>query len=169
MLTIPKVSELGYDIYDEDNVRHLFDLCMNYIRDSFFELSERGYDTKPLSDLINYFEDEFNWTYDPDIEGYTLLSVKTDVMSEVDEMCELSTAMKCLNTLEYNNYINCNQFQSVKNLYTRAYNDCINVLCHGWKRGELIKTEISTPYNQLCEEQKIINEGNKTRLCSVFD
>lgn len=167
---IPKVSEFHYNIYDDENVRNLFYLCMNYIRDSGFELSKRGYNTKPLSDLINYFEDELHWEYDPNVDGYTLLSVNPDKnMSEVDEMHELLTAIKCLNTLEFNNYINNKQWKSVKDLYEQAYNDCIKVLCEGWKRGEPIMLEEPIPYNQLCVEQKIINESNKTTLCSVFD
>lgn len=124
MRHIPKASELHYDSFDNVNPY----LCMNYIRDSLFELMDRGYDIRALSELIEFFEDRYNWEYDPNLDNYELLNVCTRKMSEVDEMHELATALKCLNTLDIDGYINYHQWKAVKDLYQSAYNDCIKAL-----------------------------------------
>lgn len=154
---------------DDYRLIYLDDLCMNYIRDSIFELIDRGYDVKPLEDIIEYFELKYNWQYDQCAEGYKLFNVNTDEMSEVDEMHELATATTCLTTLLREELIDVEQYRAVYALYERAYNDCIKVLCCGWKRGEPKMTEEPTPYDKLCDEQKIINSRGKTRLCSIYD
>lgn len=161
------VSKLEYDEFDT-STSNIFDLCMNYIRDDAFELYDAGYNVNPLSELIDYFEYDLYWTYDNRLDGYSLMNVKTGDMSEVDKMHELATAYKCLNTLYGAGIINSKQYKPVKKLYERAYDDCIKVLCGGWKRGEPESTYELTPYNVLCDEQKIINEGDKTYLVSIF-
>lgn len=113
---------------DDYRLINLDDLCMNYIRDSIFELINRGYDVEPLEDIIKYFELTYNWQYDQDAEGYKLFNVNTDEMSEVDEMHELVTAITCLTTLKVDELINDEQYEAVYALYERAYNDCIKVL-----------------------------------------
>lgn len=159
-----------YTNYLEDwRLTNLDDLCMNYIRDSIFELIDRGYDVEPLEDIIEYFELKYDWRYNQDAEGYELFNVNTDEMSEVDEMHELTTATTCLTTLLMDELISNKQYETVYALYERAYNDCIKVLCYGWKRGEPKMTEEPTPYDKLCDEQKIINSRGKTRLCSIYD
>lgn len=123
-----------YAEYLEDcRLTNLDDLCMNYIRDSGFELAKRGYNTDPLSDLIDYFEYKWNWNYDQCAEGYVLFNVNTYEMSEIDEMHELATALTCLTTLLTDELISEEQYKVVYALYERAYNDCIKVLCCDWK------------------------------------
>lgn len=166
---ITKVSPLDNTYFEDYELTNLDDLCMNYIRDSGFELSDRGYDTSDLDELVDYFENTYNWWYDPHAEGYVLFNVNTDKMSEVDHMHELTLANKCLNTLLVDELITDKQYKAIHELYQHAYGDCIKVLCDGWKRGEPVKPYDPVPYNALCEQQKIINESNKTRLCSMFD
>lgn len=120
---------LKYDTFDDYRIINLYDLCMNYIRDSGYELCERGYNIKPLNKLIEYFESKYNWKYDQDAQGYTLMNVNTNSpMSDIEEMHELATAYKCLCTLHYDDYINDIQYTKVKELYQQAYNDCCNKL-----------------------------------------
>lgn len=163
---------LKYDAFDTYcEAYNILDLCMNYIRDSIFELIERGYVTRPLRDLIEYFECEYDWTYHRDIDGYELFNVNTDPMDEVDEMHELQLAYKCLNTIRENDHDEVLHYlcSRVEKLYKRAYSDCEKVLYKGWKRGEPVKPYEPVRYDVLCEQQKIINEGNRTYMCSMFD
>lgn len=169
MINIPKVSSLDDSYFEDYQLTNLDDLCMNYIRDSSFELSNRGYETRDLDTLIDYFENRYNWWYNPNAEGYTLFNVNTGAMSEVDHMHELTLANKCLNTLLVDELITDKQYRAIHELYQRAYNDCIKVLCGGWRRGEPHMTVDLVPYNELCEQQNVINESNKTRLCSIYD
>lgn len=120
---------LKYDTFDDYRIVNLFDLCANYIRDSGFELLERGYNIKPLYKLIDYFENKYNWQYDQCAQGYVLFNVNTNTpMSDIEEIHELETAYKCLCTLHYDDYISDEQFTKVKELYQQAYNDCYNNL-----------------------------------------
>lgn len=170
MKLITKTTGLKYDAFNTDSTAYnIYDLCMNYIRDSIFELIERGYRTKPLSDLIEYFEDVFTWCYDEDMDGYELFNVNTDPMDEVDEMHELQLAYKCLNTIREYDCEHNDLYDAVEQLYKRAYSDCEKVLYKGWKRGEPVKPYDPVRYDVLCEQQKIINEGNRTYMCSMFD
>ncbi len=170
---VPKVNTLKYDIFEDCTYGvDLMQLCMNYVRDSVFRLLDLGYDIKPLENALDYFTNCCDWEYDPNMQGYELFNLCDDKnMSEVDELHELSHAYKCLNTIAYN--LNNDDFYiiylSVKALYERAYDDCTKVLCYGWKRGEPVKDYESKPYNELCEQQQVINESEKTHLCSLFD
>lgn len=170
---IPKVSKLKYDMFDDCTYGvNLMYLCMNYVRDSGFRLSELGYDTKPLDDMITYFETHQYWEYDPSERGYELFNVcDYKNMSEVDELHELKHAYKCLNTIKYDVDDDdfCSIYLSVKSLYERAYYDCVKVLCYGWRRGEPVMDYELKRYDELCEQQKVINEREKTDLCSLFD
>ena len=168
---ITKVNGLEFmDCFADDRITNIDDLCMNQIRDNAFELYERGYNVESLEKLLDYFEKKYNWKYDPHADNYTLLIVSTNTpLSEVDMMHEITTANKCLGTLLMDNLITAQQYKTIRELYQRAYNDCIKVLCGGWKRGIPKRNDELVPYNVLCDEQKIINEGDKTYLTSIYD